>query len=97
MAPSRPPGVNERMQSNLTCRELVEFLAEYLEGRLSPAELDTFNRHLAACPSCVSYASSYQETQRLGREAFRGPDEPVPPEVPEALVRAILAARDRDA
>lgn len=73
----------------------MEFLAEYIDGRLPAPRLDLFNGHLAACPSCVSYLSSYREAVRLGRAAFRGPDEPAPADVPDELVRAILAARRR--
>lgn len=80
---------------NITCREFIDFLADYLEGRLPGDRLARFNAHLAGCPSCVSYARSYRDTIRLGQGAFCHPDEPVPSEVPEQLVRAILAARDR--
>jgi anti-sigma factor RsiW len=48
--------------------------------------------HLASCPSCVAYMKSYRATWRLGQDALRG-DEPAPADVPEDLVRAILAAR----
>jgi anti-sigma factor RsiW len=81
------------MQRALTCREFVEFLADYLDGRLTADELDCFNRHLSACPSCVSYVRSYQTARRLGRGAFASPDDPVPEEVPASLVAAIVAAR----
>ena len=83
------------MRNDLTCREFVEFLADYLEGRLPEAELTRFNAHLAACPACVSYTRSYQDTVRLGRRVFSAPDRAVPGEVPEDLVRAILDARGR--
>jgi anti-sigma factor RsiW len=82
------------METRLTCREFVEFLADYLEGRLRQDQIARFNGHLAACPSCVSFTRSYQETVRLGKSAFAGPDESVPADVPEELVRAILDARD---
>lgn len=84
----------DAMQEMLTCREFVEFLANYLEGWLPQDQLARFNGHLAACPSCVSYTRSYQETVRLGKSVLSRPDEPVPDDVPEDLVRAILAARD---
>jgi anti-sigma factor RsiW len=84
------------MQSKLTCREFVAFLAEYLEGRLPDGQHARFNGHLARCPSCASYTRSYQETLRLGRSAFT-PEASLPGDVPEDLVRAILAARDSDA
>jgi anti-sigma factor RsiW len=83
------------MQNNLTCREFVEFLADYLEGRLPEDQLARFNGHLAACPSCVSYTRSYQDTVRLGKSVLPRREEPVPADVPEDLVQAILAARDR--
>lgn len=83
------------MQNSLTCREFVEFLADYLEGRLPADQLARFNGHLAACPSCVSYTRSYQDTVRLGKSVLPGRDEPVPGDVPEDLVQAILAARSR--
>ena len=83
------------MQNNLTCREFVEFLADYLEGRLQEGQLARFNDHLARCPSCVSYTRSYQDTVRLGKSVLPRREGPVPGDVPEDLVRAILAARER--
>jgi hypothetical protein len=38
---------------------------------------------------------SYTRAIELGKAVFRHPDEPVPEEVPDDLVRAILAARER--
>jgi anti-sigma factor RsiW len=82
------------MQSRLTCRELVEFLAEYLEGRLPESEHARFEHHLAACHSCRCYLRSYEATVLRTRDAFAGPSAELPGDVPEDLVRAILAARD---
>ncbi len=75
----------------LTCRDFVEFLDDYLEGRLPEQVRAHFHEHLSACPSCVAYARTYQDTVRLARKAL-GDDSPVTG-VPEELVRAILAAR----
>jgi anti-sigma factor RsiW len=85
-----------RMESTVTCREFVEFLAEYLAGRLPPGRSATFDAHLAECPSCLRYTRTYRQTIRLGQDAFRCPDERVPAGVPEDLVRAILAAREEN-
>jgi anti-sigma factor RsiW len=79
----------------MTCRTFIEFLTEYLEGELSPAEKAEFEAHLAECPWCVAYLRTYQETVRLGKAALAEPETPVPPEVPEELIQAILAARPR--
>ncbi|RMH17086.1 MAG: hypothetical protein D6696_16670 [Acidobacteria bacterium] len=75
--------------SDLTCRELADFLLDYLEGELPAAQARTFADHLAACPACESYLDSYRRTVALERQAFADDD----CDVPEELVQAILAAR----
>ena len=77
----------------LTCRELIAFIHDYLEGELPEAERARFEEHLAVCPSCVAYLSSYEDTVRLAKTAYSDPDGPVPEDVPDELVSAILAAR----
>ena len=81
----------------ITCRELIEFLLDYLTGELAKERSVEFERHLAVCPSCVAYIRNYEETIRLGRMAFISPDAPAgeSEEVPEDLVKAILAARGK--
>lgn len=79
----------------ITCREFVEFLMSYLDGELEPEVSGTFERHMHDCPTCVSYLDSYRKTVELGREILCDPDGPVPDDVPEDLVAAILAARRR--
>lgn len=76
----------------VTCRELVELLHDYLLGILEPEAIARVNAHLAACPSCVAYLKTYEAAVRMGRLALEPSDEPLPPEVPEALARAVLAA-----
>ena len=78
----------------LTCRELIEFLAQYLDGELSAGERERFDGHLAACPSCRDYLASYRETIRLGQRAC-APEADAPEGVPAELVEAILATRPR--
>jgi len=77
----------------LTCREFVEFLANYLAGELLPPIQAEFEFHLTDCPDCALYLKSYEVTVRLGKEACADLDAPVPAEVPEELVLGILAAR----
>ena len=50
---------------------------------------------LDGCPGCLNYLATYRETVRMGRCLCDEPDGPVPDDVPEDLVRAILAARQR--
>jgi anti-sigma factor RsiW len=39
----------------LSCRELVELVTDYLEGALSRQERARFERHLAGCEGCTAY------------------------------------------
>lgn len=73
----------------MTCRECAEFLGDYVAGELAPAALAVFERHLQLCPNCVEYLRQYRTTIRAGRAACMDAGS----ELPEALVRAILAAR----
>ena len=75
----------------LTCRELTEFLMAYLDDELPAGQRADFERHLGLCPPCMNYLDTYKETVRLGK-ACCASDE-LPADVPEELVRAILAAR----
>jgi anti-sigma factor RsiW len=77
----------------VTCREFVEFLMAYLDGELPTGQRSTFERHMGDCPACVRYLETYRETLRLERELCREADGSPPDDVPEGLVRAILAAR----
>jgi len=76
----------------LTCRDFIEFLAAYLVGELSPEERATFEAHPAECPDCVRYLRTYEDAVTLAKGAFE-PDDPLPADVPDELVQAILAAR----
>ena len=77
----------------MTCQEFVDFLMAYLDGELAPEVRLVFEGHIRDCPPCLAYLESYRETVRLGKSLCDDPEGPVPEEVPEALVRAILDAR----
>ena len=78
----------------ITCRELIDFIAQYLDATLAAPMRYEFERHLKICPSCMAYLEEYKHTIRLGRLAMAPNDEPA--QMPEGLVRAIRAARARD-
>jgi anti-sigma factor RsiW len=78
----------------LTCRELIDFLAAYVEGELAAGERAAFDRHLAVCPHCVDYLHGYRESIRLAKAALV-PESELAEAAPEELVAAILAARSR--
>jgi anti-sigma factor RsiW len=76
----------------MTCREFTEFLMAYLDRELADDVRSAFESHMFGCQSCVNYLESYQATVSLERAAC-AEDEPLPGDVPESLVQAILAAR----
>jgi len=82
--------------TDLTCRDVVEFLMDYLDHALDPAQQQAFESHLAHCDECVVYLRSYEQTVRLGRAAFDDLDDPAAARLPRELVDAIVAARRRD-
>jgi anti-sigma factor RsiW len=74
----------------ITCQQLIDFIASYRDNDLAPDQRSEFDRHLAVCPSCVAYLKTYEQTVLLARASA---GEPVPDEIPEPLVKAILDAR----
>ena len=79
----------------MNCREMTDFLMAYLEEELPAEQSRAFDEHLEACPPCISYLDSYRESVRLGKAVCTREDDPVPDDAPEALIQAILNARQR--
>jgi anti-sigma factor RsiW len=75
----------------VNCRECADFLADYVAGELPANQLAVFERHLRACSNCEEYMRQYKATILAGRAACADPDAEA--DVPEPLIRAILAAR----
>lgn len=69
----------------LNCKEMVELMNDYLEGRLSPAELSDFERHLAYCDGCAEYL---QQLRQLKSAATRLREEDIPEKTRDALLDA---------
>jgi anti-sigma factor RsiW len=63
---------------DLTCREMVELVNDYLEGALSEADRARFEAHLAICDPCTRYLAQVRETIELtGRLTEGSMPEPV--------------------
>ncbi|MGE0461890.1 MAG: anti-sigma factor [Vicinamibacterales bacterium] len=77
----------------MTCREFADFMMDYLSGELPEESRAPFERHLSRCPNCHEYLAQYKHTIEAGRLAFTNPEEELPADVPEDLVKAVLAAR----
>ena len=46
----------------MTCRELVELVTDYLEGGLPAGERALLEAHLAECGHCVEYVAQMRRT-----------------------------------
>ena len=55
------------LHTELSCRELVEFLDAYEDGSLATERRAVFDRHIGACPACLRYLESYRATVAAGR------------------------------
>ena len=77
----------------MTCREFADFMMDYLSGEMSSESRAQFEHHLSVCINCRKYLTSYEETVKLGKRAFDDEDAALPADVPEQLVKSILAAR----
>ena len=49
----------------MTCRELVHLITDYLEGNLSRRDSRRFERHLRGCDGCTTYVEQMRETVRV--------------------------------
>lgn len=80
----------------LTCRDLIEFLDDYVAQRLDPATRARFDAHLGACRACRDYLSDYRRTIELSHASFAAADGPgdghLATSAPSDVVRAVLAA-----
>ena len=53
------------MSGQMSCRELVELVTDYIENALGPEERAAFEAHLAICPGCVDYLDQIRRTITL--------------------------------
>jgi anti-sigma factor RsiW len=76
----------------MTCRELVEVVSDYLEGRLSPVYTRRLEEHLLVCPYCVEYIAQMRRTIAALGELT---EDSISPESRGALLEAFRGWRDR--
>ncbi|HEY6911974.1 MAG TPA: zf-HC2 domain-containing protein [Myxococcales bacterium] len=68
----------------LSCREIVELVTDYLEGRMPPAERARFDQHLVSCSGCRTYLEQIRQTIAAVGAAR---EEDLPPAAREDLLR----------
>jgi anti-sigma factor RsiW len=67
----------------MTCRELVEVVTDYLEGRMPPDRRLLFEEHVAFCSWCQTYLDQMRETIRITGTLTEGD---LSPETRDALL-----------
>jgi anti-sigma factor RsiW len=73
------------ISEDLTCKELVELVTDYLEDELSSADRDRFEQHLVLCDGCAWYLDQMRTTIGLTGSLA---EESIPAEVQERLLTA---------
>jgi len=73
------------VSDEMSCRELVQVVNDYIEGVLSPADRKRFEEHLAICPGCQTYLDQMRQTIRV---VGRLSEESIPVEAKSALLQA---------
>ena len=46
----------------MTCKELVELVTDYLEGKLQAVDMARFEEHIATCEGCTAYLDQMRRT-----------------------------------
>ena len=83
-----------RMHGMITCREFEEFILRYLDDELEPRQKKLFEWHLRLCRECREYLAAYQRTVEIGKSVLGSENGPVPDDVPEDLIKAVLDSRN---
>jgi hypothetical protein len=77
---------------NLSCREVVELVTDFLEGTLAIDRRDVFERHIAMCTWCETYLYQMRHTL-IVLGGLREDDVPAP--LVDSLALAFRAERER--
>jgi len=73
--------------NDLTCREAIGLLGDFLEAALTPAQLAGLDRHLAGCAPCQAYLATYRRTRDL---TVRTERVEMPPEMRKRLAEFLM-------
>jgi len=84
--------MTELPSAELTCREMVELMSDYLEGALADDDRARFEQHLVLCEGCSAYLDQVRRTVLL---AGRLRDHSLDPTVRDRLLQTFRAWRAR--
>ena len=75
----------------LTCREVVQLVTDYLEDALLPEVRMSVTEHVIGCPDCSAYYAQMQHTIAMLRQLAQEPAFPV---TKDALLQKFRELRD---
>ena len=78
----------------MKCRELAEFLSDYVNGELPQESRTHFEFHLSKCTNCHQYLVQYEVTIKAGKIACDEMSDEMGA-MPEELIKAVLLARSK--
>jgi len=77
--------------SEIRCREIVDLLADYLDGSLPGETARQLEAHLEGCSPCIAFVNTYRGTVNAVRQLS---ETELPPELRERLI-SFLEQRHR--
>ena len=78
-----------RRRMMLTCEDVNEFLAAYVDNDIPDNLRRRYEQHIARCKICSAYLEQYRSTMRLARDAGMANSNP-----PDELVEMTIAFLD---
>ncbi len=79
----------------LTCKEFDQFIVDFLDKNLPLRKRLSMHLHLMMCKGCPQYLADYRRAIELGQTVCGQDDEEVADDVPEELIKAVLANLDK--
>jgi anti-sigma factor RsiW len=74
-----------RFPEDITCKEIVELVSDYVEGTLGPQEREAVEMHLNLCDGCTDYVHQLRMSIELTGKL---PADAISPELEEELCAA---------
>ena len=69
------------MTHEISCKELVDLVADYMEEALPDDARAQFEQHLAECGYCTAYVQQMKVTVKLTQQISEGELKPAPKEL----------------
>lgn len=71
------------MRSKIRCQEIVDLLADYIDGSLPVETAKSLEAHLEGCSPCIAFVNTYRGTVNAVRRLH---ETEIPPELRDRLV-----------